>query len=654
VPIHCIDAGRTFGIPGGAVHSCLIGTQRRAWPLIVVSAVFWMTCAQATVDHTQHRRDQPQVLAPGYQALGYEAPVPGSYELPPLGAAADGVLFDSLGVSRRLHDLYRDKVVVLSFIYTACNDVNGCPLATYVLSQVQKRIARDSSLKDAVRLVSVSFDPVNDTPEVMREYRNTFSKADVDWRFLTAQSESRIEPLLKTYGQSLKKDYDEEGDFIGSYSHILRVYLIDRAARIRNIYSVSFLHADTLISDIKTVLLTESGSESVAPKASGLQGPGDDKRGYETAGYRTNSKSLVNRQGKAADLLQFVRTPPLGLPPWSSPADNPITEAKVELGRKLFYDRRLSHNGTISCAMCHVPEQGFTVNEMATAVGIEGRSVRRNAPSLYNIAYATRIFHDGRESTLEQQVWGPLLAGNEMGNPSVGYLIERLRMLPDYQGLFEEAFNGRGPGMETLGMAIAAYERTLVSADSRFDRWYFGHQQEALRAAERRGYELFKGKAGCSACHSINARHAFFTDNGMHNTGIGYRAAFSRPTARQIPVAPGKLVSVTGALPNQGNDLGRYEVTLNPADRWKYKTPSLRNVALTAPYMHDGSVKGLQEVVEFYNAGGVANDNLDPLIRPLGLSANEIDDLVAFLYSLTGSNVDAIVADAFAAPVGDP
>jgi cytochrome c peroxidase len=352
--------------------------------------------------------------------------------------------------------------------------------------------------------------------------------------------------------------------------------------------------------------------------------------------------------------LRFVRIPPLGLPPVPSPEDNPITDAKVELGRKLFYDRRLSHNNTISCAMCHVPEQGFTVNEMATAVGIEGRSVRRNAPTVYNVAYATRIFHDGRESALEQQIWGPLLAANEMGNPSVGYVIERLRSLPDYKGLFDSAFNGRGPGMETIGMAIAAYERTLVSANSRFDRWYFGKQQDALTPAAQRGLELFNGKAGCSACHTIGAWHALFTDNRLHNTGIGYQAAFSKPVAKEIPVAPGQSLSINFALTGQGNDLGRYEVTQNPADRWKYKTPSLRNIALTAPYMHDGSIRSLREVVEFYNDGGIANENLDPLIRPLGLSTGEIGELVAFLFSLNGDNIDVIVADAFAAPVGDP
>ena len=154
--------------------------------------------------------------------------------------------------------------------------------------------------------------------------------------------------------------------------------------------------------------------------------------------------------------------------------------------------------------------------------------------------------------------------------------------------------------------------------------------------------------------HNIGARHALFTDNGLHNTGIGYRAAYHRPTVMELPVAPGETLSVKSVLPNRDNDLGRYEVSQDPADRWKYKTPSLRNIALTAPYMHDGSITSLREVVEFYNDGGISNENIDPLIRPLGLTKTEIDDLLAFLSALTGDNIDTIVADALAAPIGDP
>jgi cytochrome c peroxidase len=297
---------------------------------------------------------------------------------------------------------------------------------------------------------------------------------------------------------------------------------------------------------------------------------------------------------------------------------------------------------------------------MATAVGVEGRTVRRNSPTILNSAYLTRLFHDGREHSLEQQVWGPLLAANEMANPSVGTVIEKLRALPDYRGRFEAAFDGRGPGMETLGMALASYQRTLVSASSPFDRWRFGGEKDALSEPARRGFEVFSGKAGCVSYHSIGKESALFTDNGLHNTGIGYRESMQRePESREVTVAPGEVLQVPGSViesvsERPKNDLGLYEVTQVPADRWKYRTPTLRNLTLTAPYMHDGSLGTLREVVEFYNRGGVPNEVLDPRIRPLDLTANEKGDLVAFLEALTGDNVDMLVSDAFATPVGDP
>jgi len=290
---------------------------------------------------------------------------------------------------------------------------------------------------------------------------------------------------------------------------------------------------------------------------------------------------------------------------------------EIALGRKLFYDRRLSLNQTFSCAMCHIPEQGFTSQEQATAIGIEGRTVRRNAPTIYNVAYLTSLFHDGRESKLENQVWGPFLAANEMGNPSVGAVIDKLKSLPDYRGLFEKAFR-RGPSMDAVGQAIASYERTLVSGDAPFDRWHYGRRADALSPAAQRGYALFAGKAGCVQCHTIGAKSALFTDNQLHNTGLGYQESMRRePATTPVQVAPGVTFDLSAASIGQvaetrPGDLGRYEVTQNPADRWKYRTPSLRNIALTAPYMHHGGIGSLREVVEFYNRGGVPNENLDP------------------------------------------
>ena len=221
--------------------------------------------------------------------------------------------------------------------------------------------------------------------------------------------------------------------------------------------------------------------------------------------------------------MSVLKSPPLGLPAVPVPADNLMTYEKVQLGRKLFFDRRLSRNGTMSCAMCHVPEQGFTNNEMATSVGIEGRIVRRNAPTIYNVAYLSNMFHDGRDSSLEFQIWGPLLAPNEMANPSIGSVIKKIRTFADYKGLFEAVFGKRGLGIETVGMALASYERTLVSGNSPFDRYHFGGDENAVEESVKRGFQLFKGKGQCSICHTIDDTHALFTDDSLHNTGVGCR-----------------------------------------------------------------------------------------------------------------------------------
>ncbi len=369
----------------------------------------------------------------------------------------------------------------------------------------------------------------------------------------------------------------------------------------------------------------------------------------------TNNRSIFDQQA-----LERIAAPPLGLPEVPVPPDNPITEDKIRLGRKLFFDRRLSLNSTMSCAMCHVPEQGFTVNELAQAVGMGGRSVRRNSPTILNIAYMSTLFHDGRETSLETQVISPLLAHNEMANPSIGYLVEKMKQLDDYLDLFEQAFQ-RSPSIETLGQALASYERTLISANSPFDRWYYGGQEEALSSQAQEGFRLFVGKARCVTCHTITAEYALFTDQKFHNTGLGWYNSMVRPQQKrptQVQLAPGVFVEVdptiiAGVSEAPQNDLGRYEVTLDPADRWRYKTPTLRNVALTAPYMFDGSFSSLKEVIQFYNRGGYPNPLLDPLIQPLHLTEEEMAALVAFLESLTGDNIEELIADARSIQVGN-
>jgi cytochrome c peroxidase len=359
--------------------------------------------------------------------------------------------------------------------------------------------------------------------------------------------------------------------------------------------------------------------------------------------------------------LKRIQSPPGGLPPVPVPEANPPTAAKIRLGRRLFLDRRLSVNGTLSCAMCHVPEQGFTVNEIKTAVGNQGRSLRRNAPTLLNVAYAGPFFHDGREPDLDLQAFDVFLNPDEMAAPSLGAIVANIRSLPDYRPLFDAAYGGPA-GVENIGQAIGTYMRTLLSGGSRFDRWYFEAKEKALGPAARRGFELFTGNAGCSGCHSIGPEHALFTDGRYHDTGLGWARSTSKPSDSdriQVEIAPGRVTEIDRAAVDSvgdspAGDLGRYEVTGDPADRWSFKTPTLRNVALTAPYMHDGSISTLREVVEFYDRGGHPHDGLDPLILPLGLQPAEIDAVVAFLEGLTGDNIEELIDDARSEEVGNP
>lgn len=390
----------------------------------------------------------------------------------------------------------------------------------------------------------------------------------------------------------------------------------------------------------------------------GLLGPGDYRGNYDKKSYETRSQSVQDRKGKKADLYAILKNPGLGLPAVSTPPDNLPSKKKIALGRRLFYDRRLSLNNTMSCAVCHVPEMGFTNNEMRTAVGFQGKSTRRNAPTLLNVAYKKRLFFDAREDSLENQVWSPLLAGNEMANPSIGYVLNKIKSIPDYKGLFEDAF-GEKPNLMNVGQALAQYQRALVSGGSRFDQWYFAKKKDALTAQEMTGFKLFTGKAQCSVCHLIGKETALFTDGLLHNTGLGFKAAVQGDKPVRVQIAPGVFTEIEAAAVSsvsnetQRNDLGLYEVTQNPNDRWKYLTPTLRDIELTAPYMHDGTLSTLQEVVDFYNQGGIQNENLSPLIRPLNLNAQESTALVAFLKSLTGKNVKVLVADAFTVPIGD-
>jgi cytochrome c peroxidase len=358
-------------------------------------------------------------------------------------------------------------------------------------------------------------------------------------------------------------------------------------------------------------------------------------------------------------LARILRPPP-GLPAVPVPDANPPTTTKIRLGRKLFLDRRLSRSGTMSCAMCHVPEQAFALRDLQTAVGHGGRSLLRNAPGLLNAAYASPFFRDGREPSLDLQPFDVFLNPDEMAAASLGAVVLRIRSLHDYDGRFETAFGGSAT-VERIGQALGTYVRSLVSGNSAFDRFYYESRPDALSDSARRGLALFLGKAECANCHIVGRDSALFTDHLFHDTGIAWRAARDRRRRRpvRIEVETGVFADVDrSVLESVGeprpDDLGRYQVTEDPSDAWRFKTPILRNVALTPPYMHDGSLATLRDVVEYYDSGGTAHDGLDPRIRPLGLDEGEIRDLVAFLESLTGDNVEELVADARSETVGNP
>lgn len=307
----------------------------------------------------------------------------------------------------------------------------------------------------------------------------------------------------------------------------------------------------------------------------------------------------------------------------------------IALGEKLFSDVRLSRDGTISCASCHDPKQAFTNPSPPTRPGLTDTRLRRDVPSLLNVAFAHPLHHDGREPSLEVQILAPLFNEAEMANTTFDDLTSRLAAIPEYRNAFHKVFQAK-PAIDTLGAALASFERSLKTGYSPFDKWRpreLDPESSGMKNFEfpkdaEAGYALFKGKAGCDSCHPAtievsengpNPLTAIFTANEFLNTGIGFQSE-----ARRAAEHPKALA-----------DRGREEVTHRKEDRYKFRTPTLRNVELTAPYMHDGSLKTLEDVVAYYNAGGSADPEKDARIRPLGLSADEQIQLVAFLKSLT-------------------
>ncbi len=400
-------------------------------------------------------------------------------------------------------------------------------------------------------------------------------------------------------------------------------------------------------------------AENIGPAIDGTHRAGlaDSRLGYESVSYATDSKVVIQSLGQRQPLYELSVNPPLGLPA----VTRHLAPAEIDLGRQLFFDRRLSKNETLSCAMCHIPEQGFTQNELATPVGHLGKGVRRNVPSLYNVAYTEDLFLDGREQSLEAQIWSPLLADNEMANESRKAVLTKLASNDFYRNRFAEIFE-EGLTEATLGRALSAYQRALLSGDSPFDRWYFGGEElptkqklfaEGYPALAARGFAVFQDK-GCATCHRINNSSALFTDGQFHNTGTGYLRAGRALRPPSVQLAPGIFVVPTvDAETETFIDDGRYEVTGLAGDKWRYRTPSLRNVALTGPYMHDGSLASLETVVAFYAEGGGGDPAQDPRTQSVQLTQSDQEALVAFLKTLTSRHVDALVSDARSVTIGE-
>jgi cytochrome c peroxidase len=337
---------------------------------------------------------------------------------------------------------------------------------------------------------------------------------------------------------------------------------------------------------------------------------------------------------------------PLGLPKVPIPKDNPLTPEKIQLGDKLFNDERFSTTGKVSCATCHAKEKAFTDN-LPVSEGIDKLQGTRNAPTVLNAAYFRSQFWDGREPSLEEQSAQPPLNPVEMGLKNHDPILKIVRTDPEYVRMFEMAFGLKAPQitMKEVKKAIASFERTLIAGDSPFDRYLYGGDKKAMSPAAIRGLEVFRGQGRCVSCHTIEQDHALFTNHQFHNIGVA---------AQRMPANLDELRAAVQEVKKKGVDvavlsnpktesLGRYAVTRELSDMGAFKTSTLRNIELTAPYMHDGSVKTLEEVVQFYNNGGRLKETdpvpelLDGGIRPLNLTPEQQADLVEFLKALTSS-----------------
>ncbi|MFL6605535.1 MAG: cytochrome-c peroxidase [Steroidobacteraceae bacterium] len=360
---------------------------------------------------------------------------------------------------------------------------------------------------------------------------------------------------------------------------------------------------------------------------------------------RPETKPYLLPIPKTSGLAQPRSLDQTGLPAEATraaiPADNPQTPEKIALGQKLFFDGRLSADGTVACSSCHDPARAFT-DGRRVSVGIKGRITERNSPTILNALYNAAQFWDGRAQTLEQQAAFPIVNPSEMGQPDLDAAVAGIARVREYRKAFERVFDAPPNGSDLL-RAIASYERSEFSFDSPFDHFIAG-EKNAIDAPAKRGWALFNGRGRCTACHAATRGEpdvTTFTDHRFHNIGVVLVRADTVAMARQAEqvVPPGDMRAVDRtAIQSDLSMLGRFLVTRQDADIGAFKTPNLRNLLMTAPYFHDGSHSTLWDVVDHYNKGGDLNDPfLDPDIRPLALKEGDIDDLVAFLASLTSS-----------------
>jgi cytochrome c peroxidase len=352
------------------------------------------------------------------------------------------------------------------------------------------------------------------------------------------------------------------------------------------------------------------------------------------------------------------QSPPLGLPPVPIPEDNPQTPEKIALGEKLYNETRFSSTGEVGCFTCHDQKKAFTDSPLKTSEGINKLTGTRNAPTVINSAYFTTQFWDGRSPDLEDQALHPFINPVEHGLKDHEPILKIVRKDPEYKKAFYEVFGKKGKEitMREVTLAIASFERTVISGDSPFDRYYFGGEDDALTEQQKRGFEVFINQGRCVSCHVIEQTQALFTDNRFHNIGVGINSI-----QNDVPELAGEFLEADLTLSEvdvevltdpRTSELGRFAISHGFDDLGSFKTPTLRNVAVTAPYMHDGSIETLEDVVVHYLNGGVTeagdpvNDFLSGGIRPLDIDVEQIEDLVAFMEALTSPEFEPSAEEA--------